>query len=153
MDWGCVWYGAIVFKISPYYTHPQSMNAVIPCNTYHNISYFKYDSTYHMHPQSMNTVIPCNTYHILNTMAPHHTHPQSMNTVIPCNISYLRCVWYGAMVFKIWYVVMCITWYHRIHGLRMRMIRCHLIKIWYGVIRITWHHRIKRYVVIRISLC
>ena len=39
----------------------------------------------HTHPQSMNTVIPCNTYHILNTMPPYYTYPQSMYTVIPCN--------------------------------------------------------------------
>ena len=47
----------------------------------------------------------------------------------------LVCVWYGAIVFKIWYVVIRITWYHRIKR--------------YVVMRITWYHRIQLYVVIR----
>ena len=68
--------------MAPYHTHPQSMNTVIPCNTYHILNTM---ASYHTHPQSMNTVIPCNAYHILNTMPPYHMHPQSMYTVIPCN--------------------------------------------------------------------
>ena len=47
----------------------------------------------------------------------------------------LGCAWYGVIVFKIWYLVIRITWYHRIHGFRMCMIRYHRIEIRYVVIR------------------
>jgi hypothetical protein len=63
----------------------------------------------------------------------------------------LRCQWYSGIVFIICYVAIRITWHHRIHELRMRMIRWHrtVFQIWYifspwirwyHVIRITTYH-------------
>jgi hypothetical protein len=92
----------------------------------HSITY-SWTEDEHALPQSMNTVIPCNTYHILNTMPPYHTHSQSMYTVIPCN-TYHNKSSVNKMTLKIINVRRYIRGSkrnHRIHGLRKRMLRCH----------------------------
>jgi hypothetical protein len=119
----------ILNTMAPYHTHPKSMNTVVPCNTYHNISYFKYDA-YNM--------ICCDAYY----MVPSYSWTEDAYDTVALYIKYdmlryvlhgttvfmdLVCAWYSGIVFKIWYVAIRITCYYRIHELRMCMIQWHRI--------------------------
>ena len=126
MDLGCVWYGAIVFKIwyvviriTWYHRIPGLMMRMIRCHRIYNMiccdAYYMVPS-YSWTEDAYDTVALYIKYDMLRYVL--HATTVFMN---------LGCVWYSGIVYKIWYVVIRITWYHRMHGLRMRMKRCHRI--------------------------